>query len=195
MVRALVELPLEARIIGLSTLVGIHTSIDQELFMEALQPRLALLLPPQWDSAVMQSEFGEILLAALREMSLKRFPSIAAVAFPVMRFLGKWLDQLPQGPQHALNIERTGHHVQVMLTVQSLFWLAKDNAPSKRAFVQEFVARGFITKAEFGVLEQHPNWCMPDAGLCFPKLNNRPAPDAGPIDSTEYTRPHLCALV
>ncbi len=194
-VRALTELPLEARVAGLGTLVGIYTSVDQALFMEALQPRLSLLLPSHWDPAFMQSDHGVILLAALREMSTKRFASVAAVAIPAIRFLGKWLQQLPQGACHVAEIERTPHHWAVMMTLQSLFWMARDNAPSVRFFVQEFVARGFITPEEFAVLQRQPELARSTVRICFNQLKDLLAKEPVYAETPEPTRPNACALV
>ena len=193
--QALVELPLEARIQGLNALLGIVTSVDPELYVEALQPRMAHFLPPHWDRGYMQSPRGQVLLAALRMLATKRHPEPMSVAQPVLRFLGQWLDQLPPAHRHVSSITRTPHHEHVLLVIQCMYWMVRRDAEARQCFADEFVARGLISAAEFSVLEQHPELTRPGENLCFDQLGTYVAAMQRHADEVDNTRPARCALV
>lgn len=193
--QALIELPLDARIQGLNALLGIVTSVDPELYVEALQPRMAHFLPPRWDDGYMRSPRGQVLLAALRMLATKRHPEPLAVAQPVLRFLGQWLDQLPPAHRHVATIARTPHHEHVLLVIQSMFWMVRQDADARQCFADAFVARGLFSAAEFSVLEQHPELTRPGENLCFDRLSPYRLAMQRQRDDTENTRPAVCALV
>ncbi len=194
-IRALIELPLEARIQGLNALLGIVTSVDPDLYVEALQPHMAAFLPEHWDSSYMQSARGMVLLAALRMLAPRQHPNTLSIAEPVLRFLGLWLDQLPPTTRHVSAIARTEHHKDVLLVVQSMFWMVRSDVDAKRCYAQQFVGRGLLSAEEFKVLERHPELTRPGANLCFDKLDRLAATIEYQNDAQGYNRSAGCALV
>ncbi len=190
--RALIELPLEARILGLNALLSIVTSVDQKLYIEALQSHMAAFLPERWDPAYMESARGMVLLAALRMLADKRHADTLAIARPVLHFLGQWLDHLPPELRHVSTIDRTEHHQQVLLVIQCMFWMVRNDKDAKRCYAEQFIGRGFITAREFAVLEQHAELTRPGANLCFDKLDRLSLQQS---DEDGYQRPAVCALM
>ena len=89
----------------------------------------------------MQSPRGQVLLAALRMLATKRHPDTLAVAQPVLRFLGQWLDQLPPLQRHVSVIPRTPHHEHVLLVIQCMFWMVRQDADARQCYADEFVTR------------------------------------------------------
>lgn len=196
--QALCELPLGARIQGLNALLSMITSVDQALYIEALQPRMADFLPPHWDCAYMQSPSGMMLLAALRMLAAKRHANPLLIAQPVLRLLGLWLDQLPLTARHVSAIERTPHHQHVLLVIQSMIWMVRRDADARGCFADEFITRGFITDTEFSVLAQYPWLTRPGEPECFDQLGRLVAAShrrAEIAERADHQQPVSCALI
>ena len=81
------------------------------------------------------------------------------------------------------------------LRVASIEQLNLENSLRKAIFRDEFVVRGLVSVAEFGVLEQHPELTRPGENLCFDRLGSYVAAKNRQQDEPEPTRPAGCALM